>query len=97
MEKSYWQKNVKLPNYEKLKQDLKTDILIIGGGITGIMCAYYLKDSPYQVTLVEKDCIASQATGKMTGKISYIHGTKISKIKEDFDELSALKLSLIHI
>lgn len=91
MEKSYWQKNVKLPNYEKLKQDLKTDILIIGGGITGIMCAYYLKDSPYRVTLVEKDCIASQATGKMTGKISYIHGTKISKIKEDFDELSALK------
>ena len=64
MEKSYWQKNVKLPNYEKLKQDLKTDILIIGGGITGIMCAYYLKDSPYQVTLVEKDCIASQGNRK---------------------------------
>lgn len=91
MKQSYWQKTVELPSFEKLKKDIKTDILIIGGGLTGIMCAYYLKDTPYKITIVEKDTLGSKSTGHMTGKVSYIHGVKTNEIKQNFDELSALK------
>ena len=34
---SIWMENIKLPEFPELKSDKKTDILIIGGGITGIL------------------------------------------------------------
>ena len=41
---SIWMENIKLPEFPELKSDKKTDILIIGGGITGILCAHFLKE-----------------------------------------------------
>ena len=39
---SIWQANTKLPEFPKLERDMKTDVLIIGGGIAGILTAYFL-------------------------------------------------------
>ena len=41
---SVWSDNADLPQFEQLKGDLKTDVLIIGGGLAGILCAYELKN-----------------------------------------------------
>ena len=44
MRKSVWNKdNIALPEFQPLKGDKKTDVLIIGGGLCGILCAYFLK------------------------------------------------------
>ena len=51
------------------------DILIIGGGITGITTAYYLKDSGYKVLLIDKGKIGNGTTGKTTAKITYLQKT----------------------
>ena len=43
--KSYWLDSIKEENinkYDKLEENIKTDICIIGGGLTGITTAYYL-------------------------------------------------------
>ena len=37
---SVWTDSVNFPNFDKLKKDIRTDVLIIGGGITGISCGY---------------------------------------------------------
>ena len=37
-----WQQGADLPRFETLGQDMHTDILIIGGGIDGLLCAYKL-------------------------------------------------------
>lgn len=37
-----------------LNNDIFVDVLIIGGGITGLSTAYHLKDSNLKVCLVEK-------------------------------------------
>ena len=42
MMESIWQKGVARSKFDTLKGDLKTDVLIIGGGITGLLCAYFL-------------------------------------------------------
>ena len=40
--KSVWQEE-KLPEFPALQGELHTDVLIIGGGIAGILTAYYLR------------------------------------------------------
>ena len=40
MMKSIWEENCKFDKREELKGDIKTDILIIGAGITGILIGY---------------------------------------------------------
>ena len=42
MNESYWQKTSQHPCFKQLNKDIKTDILIIGGGLSGISCAYQL-------------------------------------------------------
>ena len=77
--KSIW--NIKQNNVcDSLKKDLNTDVLIIGGGITGLSTAYHLKDSNLKVTLVEKNEICSGVTSKSTGKLTYLQENIYSKI-----------------
>ena len=56
-----------------LEQDFSTDICIIGAGIFGLTCAYYLTKLGFNVTVLEKSDIASKATGHTTGKITSQH------------------------
>ena len=51
---------------------IDTDILIIGGGLTGLLSAYFLKDTSYKITLIDKSTIGSGITSKTTAKISYL-------------------------
>lgn len=37
--KSIWSQTVQLPKFESLKGEKKTDVLIIGGGLCGVLCA----------------------------------------------------------
>ena len=41
--KSIWLKGIKWKKSNQLKENINTDVLIIGGGITGITTAYFLK------------------------------------------------------
>lgn len=75
--KSYWidSVNEKEKNrYEKLEQNVKTDICIIGGGLTGITTAYYLSKYKIRTVLIEKDEICRQTSGNSTAKITSQHG-----------------------
>lgn len=71
--------------YLKLTSDLEVDVLIIGGGITGLSAAYYLKDSNLKVALVEKNMIGSGVTSKSTAKITYLQNLIYSKIEEEYN------------
>lgn len=39
--KSIWQTTAKLPSFPQQKENIRTDVLIIGGGIAGILTAYF--------------------------------------------------------
>ena len=42
---SIWLKTAQKPRFDTLNGNKKTDVLIIGGGIAGILCAYKLKNA----------------------------------------------------
>ncbi|MDE7263810.1 MAG: FAD-dependent oxidoreductase [Anaeroplasmataceae bacterium] len=68
MQNTIWNQD-KLPFYQTLNEDIETEILVIGGGICGILCAYYLSEN-HRVVLVEGNRIASSRTGKTTAVIT---------------------------
>ncbi len=47
-----------------------TDVVVVGGGIVGVACAYYLARAGQRVTVVEKDLIAAGASGRNGGHLS---------------------------
>ncbi|MFW6195100.1 MAG: NAD(P)/FAD-dependent oxidoreductase [Chloroflexota bacterium] len=50
------------------------DVLIIGGGVVGCATAYYLAAAGYSVTMVERDAIASHASGFAYGGLVPVMG-----------------------
>lgn len=78
--KSLWQENIDYPNFPMLKKDIKTDVLIIGGGIAGLLTAYFLQEQGVPYVLVEKDKICCKTTGNTTAKITFQHGLIYDKI-----------------
>ena len=81
---SVWSDSVKLPTFEPLKKDIRTDVLIIGGGIAGILCAYLLEQSGVNYTLVEANRICSGITKNTTAKITSQHGMIYHKLLKRF-------------
>jgi len=81
---SLWSETVTLPSFEALSRNLKTDVLIIGGGITGILCAYYLQQAGVNYILVEADTILSGITKNTTAKVTSQHGLIYHKIAKKY-------------
>ena len=82
---------------------INTDILIIGGGITGLTSAYFLKDTNKKITLIDKSQVSSGITAKTTAKITYlqqdiyrkltnIHGKSIAKKYYDSQKEAIAKI-----
>ena len=65
-----------------LEKDLNVDVLIIGGGITGLSTAYHLINNNISVCLVEKNEIASGVSSRTTGKLTYLQENIYSKIQK---------------
>ncbi len=62
--KSIWQKEVEMPSFPSLNGDISTDVLIIGGGIAGILTAYFPRQNDILILAV-----------RSTGTVPSIHGT----------------------
>ena len=82
--KSVWSDSSALPRFERLKTDINTEVLIIGGGIAGILCAHMLRRAGVDYVLVEADRICSGITRNTTAKITSQHGLIYSKLIKRF-------------
>lgn len=78
---SIWYEDCPFESFESLCENIKTDVLIIGGGIAGILTSYFLKKCGVECVLVEKDRICGKTTGNTTAKITFQHGLIYDKLK----------------
>ena len=81
---SVWSDNSSLPSFPTLNGDKKTDVLIVGGGIAGVLCAYKLTKSGVNCILLEADRICRGVTQNTTAKITSQHGFIYEKLINKF-------------
>ncbi|MGM9661208.1 MAG: FAD-dependent oxidoreductase [Faecousia sp.] len=81
--KSIWN-SVPLPQFPPLQGTVSTDVLVIGGGMAGLLCAYQLQKAGVSCVVAERTRIASGVTGNTTAKLTSQHGLIYSKINRQF-------------
>ena len=82
--KSLWEGTASCVCFPKLDSSTETDVLIIGGGITGILCAYMLQQAGIDYILVEANTVCSGITKNTTAKITSQHGLIYDKLISRF-------------
>lgn len=80
--RSIWTENISLPQFKPLKGSRKTDVLIIGGGMAGLLCAYFLKKAGVDYVLAEGGRICSGITKNTTAKVTSQHGLIYRKLAD---------------
>lgn len=81
---SIWTQTAQLPQFAPLDKDLKTGVLIIGGGMAGVLCAYWLARAGVDYALVEADRIGGGISKDTTAKITVQHGLIYDKLIQKF-------------
>lgn len=71
---SYWRESYEATTFPALEQDVDADVIVVGGGITGVTSAYLLAQEGFKVVLIDAGQILSGTTGHTTAKITAQHG-----------------------
>ncbi|MBD5134074.1 MAG: FAD-dependent oxidoreductase [Clostridiales bacterium] len=80
---SIWE-NVRLPEFEPLRKDIRADTLVIGGGLAGLLCAYELARAGADCVLVEAGRLCGETTKNTTAKLTVQHGLVFHKLLKEF-------------
>ncbi len=86
---SIWEKSSSRVSFDTLGGDRSVDVLIIGGGISGLLCAYRLKDAGVDCILTEAAKICVGITKNTTAKITLSHGLIYDKLIRRFGKEKA--------
>lgn len=86
---SIWNESVVRPSFPAMPGSTKTDVLIIGGGMAGLLCAHMLKKAGVDCLLVDAKNICNGVTGDTTAKITLQHGLIYDKLIRQFGQEQA--------
>lgn len=90
--KLYWNTTLSnVPTYTPLEQDIQCDVLIIGGGVSGAQCAYYLSDTGLDVVVIDKDKVGYGSTCTNTALVQYLGDKMYFELANSFGEDNATR------
>lgn len=87
--KSIWKETSKRIEYPRLPRTIKREAVVIGGGMAGILTAYFLQSRGVDVAVLEADRIGSGQTENTTAKITAQHGGVYHKLLSWFGKEGA--------
>ena len=71
--------------YPPLQENISTEVVIVGGGITGALCAYYFAKRSIKTTLIEKSKISRASTSITTSLLQYELDELIQDLEKNYD------------
>lgn len=77
--------------YPSLNQDIKTEVAIIGAGITGALMAYHLNKAGIACIVVDKRHVATGSTAASTSLIQYEIDTPLNRLIPMVGEKNAIR------
>lgn len=81
---SIWANSSEMPSFPSLDGDKKTDVLIIGGGMAGLLCAREMEKLGADYLLIEADEICRGVSRNTTAKLTSQHGLIYDKLTREF-------------
>ncbi|MBM7649212.1 glycine/D-amino acid oxidase-like deaminating enzyme/nitrite reductase/ring-hydroxylating ferredoxin subunit [Bacillus ectoiniformans] len=87
--KPLWKDGQRIPSFPALNNDLFTETVIVGGGITGIVTAYLLTKAGRKVVLLEASELVNGTTGHTTAKLTAQHRLKYDQLMQTLNEEQA--------
>ena len=85
----YWFDSSAEVSFPPLQEDLEADVLVIGGGITGITTAWLLAREGKSVVLVERETIGARDSGHTTAHLTYMTDTRLPELVATFSRRDA--------
>ncbi|MBA3360361.1 MAG: FAD-dependent oxidoreductase [Acidimicrobiia bacterium] len=73
LHRSFWMESAPAAPLESLPGNQRTDVVVIGAGITGLTTAYLLAAAGVRVIVIEEGRICAGTTGFTTGKVTSQH------------------------
>ena len=77
---SIWTSKTPLPRFPSLRGEVRADVLVIGGGLAGLLCARRLAELGVESVLAEAEVICGGVTKNTTAKITSQHGLIYDKL-----------------
>src|ERR1035437_6110202 len=81
---SYWLASAATPRVGKLAKGLEVDVVVVGGGMTGVTAAYLLKREGQRVALLERDRCGGGDTSATTAHLTCVTDQRIRDLVKNF-------------
>ena len=85
----YWSTSTTFPQFVKLAHDAEADVVVVGGGITGLTTAYLLAQAGKRVTVLERGRCAAIDTGHTSAHLTMVTDTRLSDLVKGFGRAHA--------
>src|SRR5438105_15476730 len=80
-----------IATYAPLERDVKCEVAVIGGGISGALTAHYLAEAGVEVVVIDKREIAHGSTAATTGLLQYEIDASLCELTSRFGEAAAAR------
>src|ERR1041385_3734895 len=81
---SRWIESACIPKFPQPNKNLAVDVVVIGGGITGVTTAYLFKKRGYHVALLERERCGGVDTSYTTAHLTCVTDVRLKKLVRSF-------------